>query len=138
MAKSNIMDIDSSGIQPALARLTGDKKTWVGQHFLSVKQMSREAVDLFLNEAEAMRTLVSAKGKSRIKCTIVVYVYALHHCYAMSPHLSSGNRCMDDDDAPPTLAGGDLRLQGRVLGSIFFEPSTRTTSSFQAAFQVKD
>jgi carbamoyl-phosphate synthase/aspartate carbamoyltransferase/dihydroorotase len=31
--------------------------------------------------------------------------------------------------------GGDLRLQGRILGSIFFEPSTRTTSSFQAAFQ---
>lgn len=33
--------------------------------------------------------------------------------------------------------GGDRRLQGKVLGSIFFEPSTRTASSFQAAFQVR-
>ena len=62
MANGNTMGIDSSGIQPALARLTGDKKTWINQHFLSVKQMSREAVDLFLTEAEAMRTLVATKG----------------------------------------------------------------------------
>jgi aspartate carbamoyltransferase catalytic subunit len=33
-------------------------------------------------------------------------------------------------------AGGDKRLEHRLLGSIFFEPSTRTASSFQAAFQV--
>lgn len=35
------------------------------------------------------------------------------------------------------MAGGDRRLQGKILGSIFFEPSTRTASSFQAAFQVR-
>ena len=74
------------------AALTEDPRTWVGQHFLSVTQLSLPALELFLREAEAMKALVTAHG-------------------------------------------GDRRMQGRILGSIFFEPSTRTTSSFQAAFQ---
>ncbi|KAM3572200.1 hypothetical protein VYU27_005781 [Nannochloropsis oceanica] len=74
------------------AALTEDPRSWVGQHFLSVTQLSLPALELFLREAEAMKALVAARG-------------------------------------------GDRRMQGRILGSIFFEPSTRTTSSFQAAFQ---
>ena len=47
----------------SMAQLTEDPRTWVGHHFLSVTQLSRPALDLFLAEAAKMKALVAAQGR---------------------------------------------------------------------------
>lgn len=46
-----------------MAQLSEDPSTWAGQHFLSVTQLSRPALDMVLAEATKMKVLVQEKGK---------------------------------------------------------------------------
>lgn len=46
-----------------MAQLSEDPSTWKGQHFLSVTQLSRPALDMVLAEAAKMKALVQEKGK---------------------------------------------------------------------------
>jgi aspartate carbamoyltransferase catalytic subunit len=46
-----------------VAQLTEDPQTWVGQHFVSVTQLSRPALDMVLAEAAKMKALVQEKGR---------------------------------------------------------------------------
>lgn len=104
-----------------MADLTEDPRSWVGQHFVSVTQLSRPALDMVLAEAAKMKALVQEQGE-----------LAMHAWDGMGWLLVSHSYRLDGVH----VAGGDRRLQGKILGSIFFEPSTRTACSFQAAFQV--
>jgi hypothetical protein len=45
------------------AQLTGSPASWAGAHFVSVLQLDRSAVDLFLRIAGEMRELVAKKGE---------------------------------------------------------------------------
>lgn len=53
------------------AHLTDDPATWVGQHFLSVEQMTPKGMELLLSKAAEMKALVAAKG---------AFTYQLHIC----------------------------------------------------------
>lgn len=46
-----------------MAQLSEDPKTWRGQHFVSVTQLSRAALDMVLAEAAKMKALVQEKGQ---------------------------------------------------------------------------
>lgn len=46
-----------------MAALTEEPQSWVGQHFVSVTQLSRPALDMVLAEAAKMKALVQEKGK---------------------------------------------------------------------------
>ena len=45
-----------------MAALSEDPATWAGQHFVSVTQLSRPALDMVLAEAARMKALVQEKG----------------------------------------------------------------------------
>ena len=66
--------------------------SFAGAHILSIKQFTPDTLDFLCASADAMRTIVRARG------------------------------------------GCDV-LRHRVLANIFYEPSTRTSSSFAAAMQ---
>mmetsp|Transcript_15184 Transcript_15184/g.30240 ORF Transcript_15184/g.30240 Transcript_15184/m.30240 type:complete len:325 (-) Transcript_15184:18-992(-) len=70
--------------------LTADPATWVGNNFISVKQLTPEGLQLLFSVAKEMKALVRASG-------------------------------------------GDDRLKHKVLANVFYEASTRTSCSFQAA-----
>lgn len=49
-------------MSPYQPHLTEDPQTWVGQHFLSVQQLTPAGLEMFLECARNMKKLVEAKG----------------------------------------------------------------------------